>query len=168
MAVPPNRTKEGCYHRLEKELSIKRRTYLFNAFFTLRWLTNGVDYKVSQNIETVDAYIANAPKDRRDDLNKLRTLLVQEAPNAKELVKYKMPYYELNGQLFAFASQKQYISLYILNTPVLQRNIKLLHSLKVGKGCIRFNSFDQLPITAIKKILSESVQANLEQYNDHC
>nr|WP_162305381.1 DUF1801 domain-containing protein [Brevibacillus laterosporus] len=123
---------------------------------------------MSQNIETVDAYIANAPKDRRDDLNKLRTLLVQEAPNAKELVKYKMPYYELNGQLFAFASQKQYISLYILNTPVLQRNIKLLHSLKVGKGCIRFNSFDQLPITTIKKILSESVQANLEQYNDHC
>ncbi|PPB10755.1 hypothetical protein C4A77_03765 [Brevibacillus laterosporus] len=54
---------------------------------------DGVDYKVPQNIETVDAYIANAPKDRRDDLNKLRTLLVQEVPNAKELIKYKMPYY---------------------------------------------------------------------------
>ncbi|SDX18151.1 protein of unknown function (DU1801) [Marininema mesophilum] len=123
---------------------------------------------MSQPINTVEEYMAQLPGDRKEDLARLRELIHQVAPNAKEIIKYKMPYYEQNGPLCAFASQKNYISLYILNTPVLQKNADLLGKLNIGKGCIRFKSIDRLPLDAIKKILKESVDANLAHYNDHC
>ncbi|MEH7341426.1 hypothetical protein, partial [Priestia megaterium] len=61
-----------------------------------------------------------------------------------------------------------YMSLYFLNTPILQKNIDSLRDLNVGKGCIRFRNIDQLSITVIQKILEESVEDNLARYNDHC
>ena len=81
---------------------------------------------------------------------------------------YGMPYYELNGHLCAFASQKNYISLYLMNTPVLQRNLELFGKLKIGKGCVRFKKLEDLPIDAVVKVIRESIDDNAEHYNDHC
>jgi uncharacterized protein YdhG (YjbR/CyaY superfamily) len=120
-------------------------------------------------IETVEQYMEQVvPENRKHDLIQLRNLIIQIVPNAIESIKYGMPYYELNGSLCAFASQKNYMSLYFLNTPILQKNIDSLRDLNVGKGCIRFRNIDQLSITVIQKILEESVEDNLARYNDHC
>lgn len=123
---------------------------------------------MTQSINTVEEYMAQLPDGRKEALTKLRELIHQVAPDAQEYIKYKMPYFEQNGQLCAFASQKNYMSLYILNTPVLQKNKDLLGKLNIGKGCVRFKSIDQLPLDEIRKILKESVDANLGRYNDHC
>lgn len=49
-----------------------------------------------------------------------------------------MPGYTTNGVVeVGFASQKQYISLYILKEDVVQVNRAALQGLSVGKYCIR-------------------------------
>ena len=123
---------------------------------------------MQSNAEKVEDYINALPEDRKNDLTKLRNLILELAPDAKEYMNYGMPYYELNGHLCAFASQKNYISLYLMNTPVLQRNLELFGKLKIGKGCVRFKKLEDLPIDAVVKVIRESIDDNAERYNDHC
>ena len=54
-------------------------------------------------------------------------------------MEYCMPAYKRNGVLeVAFASQKQYISLYEMNEDVVDEYHAALADLDIGKGCIRF------------------------------
>ena len=123
---------------------------------------------MQSNAEKVEDYINALPEDRKNDLTNLRNLILELAPDAIEYMNYGMPYYELNGHLCAFASQKNYISLYLMNTPVLQRNLELFGKLKIGKGCVRFKKLEDLPIDAVVKVIRESIDDNAEHYNDHC
>jgi uncharacterized protein YdhG (YjbR/CyaY superfamily) len=123
---------------------------------------------MGNQVETVEQYLEQVEDNRKRDLVQIRDLILRAAPEAKETIKYGMPYYELNGLLCAFASQKGYMSLYMLNTPVLQKNIQHFRNLNVGKGCIRFKNIDELPLDAIKKVLQESVKDNLARFNDRC
>ncbi|NER40369.1 DUF1801 domain-containing protein [Bacillus megaterium NBRC 15308 = ATCC 14581] len=62
---------------------------------------------MTNTIETVEQYMDQVvPDNRKHDLTQLRNLIIQIVPNAIESIKYGMPYYELNGSLCAFASQK--------------------------------------------------------------
>ena len=70
-----------------------------------------------------------------------------------------MPTYDYKGaMLCAFASQKQYMSLYV-EPRVLDRHRKELHALSLGKSCIRFKSIDQLPLGTVRTVLKATVQA---------
>ncbi len=117
---------------------------------------------------TVDEYMLSLEENRRQALSIVRQLILENAPNAKELMNYGMPAYELNGMLCAFASQKNYMSLYMLNTPVLEKYKAKLGKLSVGKGCIRFKKIEDLPLDIIKEVIIESVIANQNNFNDHC
>ena len=70
-----------------------------------------------------------------------------------------MPTYDYRGaMLCAFASQKQYMSLYV-EPRVLDRHREELDHLNLGKSCIRFKSLAQLPLDVVRKILEETVLA---------
>ena len=72
---------------------------------------------------TVDAYIAEAPPERCDALALLRRLCREELPGFEETMLYGMPSYMRGGEVeVAFASQKAYVSLYILRQAALAAN----------------------------------------------
>jgi uncharacterized protein YdhG (YjbR/CyaY superfamily) len=48
---------------------------------------------------SVDAYIKAAPKESRTKLTQLRKIIRNTAPEAKEGISYKMPYYDFHGAL---------------------------------------------------------------------
>ncbi len=65
-----------------------------------------------------------------------------------------MPSYSKNGTIdVAFASQKNYISLYILKEPVLAAHRADLRGLQVGKGCIRYTKPEKLDFAVIRQLL---------------
>jgi uncharacterized protein YdhG (YjbR/CyaY superfamily) len=107
----------------------------------------------------VNAYMANLPPDRRAALESIRALMREIAPDAAEAIHYGMPCYDLKGMLFCFASQKHYMSLYVIELEVLQRHKAELKGLSVAKSCIRFRSLEQLPMKTIRAILREAVEA---------
>ena len=52
-----------------------------------------------------------------------------------------MPSYRRDGKVeLAFASQKQYIALYVMKSDVVDRYRDRFPTAKIGKGCIRFTS----------------------------
>ena len=108
----------------------------------------------------VDAYLEDLAEDRREALEKLRSLVFEVAPDAAESIKYGMPYYEVGGALCAFASQKRYISLYIFDTEIVRRYREALQGLDVGKSCIRFRRIEQLPLEVIRSMLAEAYQGS--------
>jgi len=67
-------------------------------------------------------------------------------------MRYGMPSYLRHDVVeVSFASQKRYISLYILRQAALQANATRLGGLSVGKGCIRFRRPTQIYREALGK-----------------
>jgi len=116
----------------------------------------------------VDTYIASLDEPRRTSLEQLRKIILETVPEAEETIQYNMPAYTYHGMLCAFASQKNYMSFYLLDGAIVEKNRYLLTGLSVGKGCIRFKDINKLPETTIRAMLREVALSNEAHPNDHC
>lgn len=106
--------------------------------------------------QEVDVYLSGLDPDRREALSELRELVLDMVPDAVETMKYRMPTYEYQGGvLCAFASQKQYMSLY-MDTDLVEQHRADLDGLSVGKSCIRFRRLDRLPLGTVRTMLRET------------
>jgi hypothetical protein len=54
---------------------------------------------------------------------------------------------------FAFASQKQYISLYVVRTDVRDAHAEQLKGHNMGKGCLRFRNPDKIDFDLVQSML---------------
>lgn len=111
----------------------------------------------------VTVYLDQVPDERRACLAALRTLCLDTLAGYHENMSFGMPSYQRNGTVeVAFASQKNYISLYMLKSAVVAAHREELAGLKVGKGCIRYTKPEKLDFALIEKLLvatRESPQA---------
>jgi uncharacterized protein YdhG (YjbR/CyaY superfamily) len=106
--------------------------------------------------QEVDAYLSGLEPNRREALSEIRKLVLDLVPDAVETMKYRMPTYEYEGGvLCAFASQKQYMSLY-MDTGLVEQHRADLDGLSVGKSCIRFRRLDKLPLETVRTMLRET------------
>jgi uncharacterized protein YdhG (YjbR/CyaY superfamily) len=109
--------------------------------------------------QTVAAYLAELPAEARTDLKRLRALVREAAPRAVECMRYGLPGYEQKGAvLFAFAAQRNYLALYVLDPEVVEKFRRELGGLSSGKGCIRFRRYAQLPVEPVRRMLAEAVR----------
>jgi uncharacterized protein YdhG (YjbR/CyaY superfamily) len=105
---------------------------------------------------TVDAYLAEAPAARRASLDRLRTLCTRILTNATEDIEYGMPVYKIGGSpRVAFASQKQYVSLYI-GPAIVERHRAELAGVDLGKSCIRYRKPDAIDFALVETMLTEA------------
>ncbi|GAA3194852.1 DUF1801 domain-containing protein [Actinocorallia longicatena] len=89
----------------------------------------------------VDAYLAELPADRRDVLARLRELCRARLPGFTEAMAWGMPAYFRDGTPeIALASQKQYISFYLMRPDVRQAFTERLADQDMGKSCLRFRT----------------------------
>ena len=106
---------------------------------------------------TVSDYLDEVPAERRAALDRLRASCLAALPGATESMAYGMPSYARDGKIeIAFASQKQYIALYVLKLSVVVANKAALKGLSVGKACIRFPSPARMDFALIEKLLADS------------
>lgn len=94
---------------------------------------------VQSKAADVATYLAELPADRCEALTRLRELCLTELTGFTEAMSYGMPVYERDGVgEIGFASQKQYISFYLLRSDVRDAFADRLASHDMGKGCLRF------------------------------
>lgn len=113
---------------------------------------------VASEAATVDAFLAEADPKRAPVLRQVRALAVRHFGAAAERMSYGMPAYVRDGDqapVFAFNSQKQYVSLYV------SPRVHLLHAgalktLDAGKSCIRFRRPEQIDLTLLDRMLADS------------
>ena len=107
---------------------------------------------------TVSEYLKDLPPDRRRALTQLRSLIRKIAPDAVETMEYGMPAYILGTILCALASRKNYLAFYCCETKVVEAHRARLGKLNCGKGCIRFQRIEELPLDVVASILKEAVR----------
>lgn len=114
--------------------------------------------------KNVDDYLVEVPKDRREALTQLRKLCLEILDEYEESMEYGMPSYKnSNGEVeIAFASQKNYISFYVLKEEVLNKYRESLRDLNVGKGCIRYTKPEKINFNLVEQLLVDSRQSESE------
>jgi uncharacterized protein YdhG (YjbR/CyaY superfamily) len=109
---------------------------------------------------TVDAYLSEIPSDRREAIERLRRLARATLAGFEETMMHGMPCYVRDGEAeVAFASQKNTIALYIMQTDVISRYRDRLPRSAVGKGCIRFRNPSTIDFELVKEILTAAAGA---------
>jgi uncharacterized protein YdhG (YjbR/CyaY superfamily) len=112
--------------------------------------------------ETFDEYIASFPPEVQKILEKIRKVVRGAAPNAQEIISYRMPTFKQNGILLHFAAFKNHIGLY----PPVRGDAALEAAIAPyagEKGNLRF-PFDQpIPYDLIKRIAKLRVQQDQEK-----
>lgn len=109
---------------------------------------------------SIDEYIASFPLDIQQNLQRIRAVISEAAPEATEKVSYQMPTFYLNGNLVHFAVQKHHIGFY--PTPSgIDHFSKELSSYKTSKGAAQFPLDRPIPYDLIRRITAFRYQENL-------
>jgi len=110
----------------------------------------------------VTTYLEEAPAERKAALLELRRHCLAALKGFEEVMEYGMPGYKRNGAVeVGFASQKNFIALYILRTDVMETHKDLLKikGVSLGKGCIRYAKPGKIDFKVVKSMLKATVKS---------
>lgn len=117
------------------------------------------------DVENIEEYLEVLPVERKILIKKLISLVHEYFPGLEGNLQYGMPTFE---PVCAMASQKNYISVYIHHTELVEKYKNDLNNLKVGKSCIRFKKKEELPEKTIRKIFSELQNKDFKNTGKTC
>lgn len=105
----------------------------------------------------IDAYIQSFPAEVQDLLRKVRQTVTRAAPDATEVISYKMPALRQNGMLVYYAAFKHHIGLY---PPVREDAALVLAAAPYAgeKDNLRFPYDQPIPYELIENIVRYRVQ----------
>ena len=113
-------------------------------------------------MKNVDEYISTFPESTQMKLQELRACIIKNAPEANELISYKMPGYKLHGMLVYFAGYKNHIGFYPGASPIVAFQ-KEISKYKNAKGSVQFPLDEKLPLALITKMVKFKVKENMEK-----
>lgn len=136
--------------------------------------------------QSADEYVASLPDGRRATVSAVREVILRNLPSGYEegmshgMIAYYVPLDRFpdtyNGEplgLAGLASQKQYISLYLLSVygdPETERWFRRewaasAKTLNMGKSCVRFRRLDDVPLDLIGRTIARAdVDSFLDRY----
>lgn len=120
---------------------------------------------MTSKASTISEYLEEFPSDRRAALSELRDLIHRVAPKAVEAMQYGLPAF---GDLCAFASQKNYMSLYVCEGDIVKAHLERLGKVSCGKGCIRFRRIEDLNLSVVESILREILKLRKQGIGPGC
>ena len=156
---------------------------------SLQETLRGEDRKmVKSDAATVDEYLAGLPEERREAMQAVRQVVLDNLPDGYEecmaygmigyvvpLSRYPDTYNKQPLGLAALASQKQYMSLYLNNVYDNPETLEWFMSaytasgkkLNMGKSCVRFKRLDDLPLDVVGQAIARtSVDDFLTSYEE--
>jgi uncharacterized protein YdhG (YjbR/CyaY superfamily) len=106
----------------------------------------------------VDGYIAQAPEAAQAMMKQIRAAIKEAAPQAKEKISYKLPFYEYKfpgykGRLAYFGAFKEHVSLFIVPRDVPPAIAQRLKPYKASKSAIHFPLGKKVPTDLIKDLV---------------
>jgi uncharacterized protein YdhG (YjbR/CyaY superfamily) len=112
-----------------------------------------------KHVETIDEYISSYPENAQKTLRKFRQTIRESAPQAQEVISYKIPTFKLNGYLVHFGAFKDHIGFFPTSSGVSAFK-KQLHKYKTAAGTIQFPYDKPIPYDLVRKIVKYRVKEN--------
>jgi hypothetical protein len=141
---------------------------------------------VSSDAKTVEEYLETLPEDRREAISAIREVILANLPEGYEenmnwgMISYEIPlsrypktYNKQPLGVAALASQKNYMSLYLMTVYGDKDTEAWFHGryrasgkkLDMGKSCVRFRRLDDLPLDLVGETIRRvSVDKYIERY----
>lgn len=111
----------------------------------------------------VDAYIAGLAEDRRGPMQALRETIRAAAPDADEVITYKMPGFKSHGTfLVSYDAFKAHYSLFPATDAIVTELGDEVAPYVAGRGTLRFTASRPLPLDLIRRIVEIRVRENAE------
>lgn len=117
---------------------------------------------MQSSAKTVTAYLKEVPPERKAALTKLRDLCRAELTDFEKAMEYGGPTYSRGGEVeVGFASQKNFIGVYILRSDVMNAHKHLLtgKGVSFGKGAIRYSKPERIDFKVVKSMLRASQES---------
>lgn len=108
----------------------------------------------------IDHYISTFPSEVQERLELIRSTIKTAAPDAEEVISYKMPAYKLKGILVYFAGYKSHIGFYPGANGIRHFQEEINHY-KNAKGSVQFPHTSPLPLDLVTKIVEFRRDENL-------
>jgi len=109
-------------------------------------------------LTSVDAYLSELTDEQRSALEKLRATVRSVAPDATDGISYAMPAFKVGGRgLCCYAAFNDHYSLFPMSKQVIADHADELGARATGKGTIRFEYGERLPVALVKKIVKARV-----------
>jgi uncharacterized protein YdhG (YjbR/CyaY superfamily) len=121
-----------------------------------------METKSKTDYKTPDEYIDQQPETARNLLQQLRQSIKKAAPEAEELISYRMPAFKYHGMLVYYAAFKNHYSLFPM-TKALEKFKAKLVGYETTKGTIHFSYDQPVPVKLITEIVQYRVQENLDK-----
>jgi uncharacterized protein YdhG (YjbR/CyaY superfamily) len=107
----------------------------------------------------VDAYIAALADDRRGPMTDLRETIRAAAPDAIEVITYKMPGFKAHGSfLVSYDAFKRHYSLFPWNDEMVEELGDEIQPYVKGRGTLQFPAWKPLPLDLIGRIIEIRVR----------
>jgi uncharacterized protein YdhG (YjbR/CyaY superfamily) len=108
----------------------------------------------------ISEYIAAAPSDVQPVLRKIRATISAAAPEAQEVISYRMPAFRMHGILVYFAAFKAHIGLFppVSGDAALKKAVAPFAG---PKGNLRFPLDKPIPYALIKRIVRLRVKQDI-------
>jgi uncharacterized protein YdhG (YjbR/CyaY superfamily) len=111
--------------------------------------------------ETVDAYLAALPGDRRAALEQLRRTISAAVPQAEERISYGLPAFRVDGRmLVGFGATANHCALYLMSSSTVQAHTDELQGYDTSKGTIRFQPQQPPPADLVRKLVRARIEEN--------
>jgi len=110
--------------------------------------------------QDVEEYLAAVPPEMRAALEKLRRTIRAAAPDAEEVISYRIPTFKLGKGLVAYGAARRHCALYPMSTAVMEAFRDELEPYDTSKGTIRFTPDKPLPAALIKKLVKARIAEN--------
>jgi uncharacterized protein YdhG (YjbR/CyaY superfamily) len=109
--------------------------------------------------ESIDGYIAAFPPDVRRILRRIRAVVREAAPGAREKISYRIPAFTLDGPLVYFAAFRRHIGFY----PPVRGDARLEKAVAPyagRKGNLQFPLDRPIPYDLVRRIVRFRVKQN--------
>lgn len=114
---------------------------------------------------SIDEYVSEFPPHVRTILEKIRAEVAAAAPDAREMISYRMPAFEQRGILLYFAAFKNHIGVF----PPVSGDARLEKALAPyagPKGNLRFPLDRPIPYDLIRRIAALRLKQNLAKASE--
>ena len=111
-------------------------------------------------VRDVDDYLAAVPAEVRNMLEKLRAAIKTAAPDAEEVVSYRIPTYKYHGALVHFVARENYCSFVVASKRVVDALSSKLKNFDVSGTTIHFTVDNPLGVSLVKNIVAARVKEN--------
>lgn len=109
---------------------------------------------------TADEYLRTVPAEMRGALERLRATIRAAAPEAEEVISYRIPAFRYHGMLVYYAAFDDHCSFFV-GSPTVRRSFAAeLKPFAAGKGTVHFTPDRPLPAGLVTRIVKARVAEN--------